>query len=57
MANATTNSGRFNFTDLTLLIVDDNDFARSFTRNLCRSFRCREVFTAKTPVTALALLQ
>ena len=57
MANATTNSGRFNFTDLTVLIVDDNDFARSFTRNLCRSFRCREVFTAKTPVTALALLQ
>jgi two-component system, chemotaxis family, chemotaxis protein CheY len=57
MSQVLSSGSRFNFSDLSLLIVDDNDFARSFTRDICRSFKCREVFVAKTPATALSTLQ
>ena len=47
----------YNFSGMTILIVDANDFARSFTRNICRGFRFGEIVTAKDPVEALGYLK
>jgi two-component system, chemotaxis family, chemotaxis protein CheY len=44
---------KLNLKAMTLLIVDSNDFSRSFTRNVCASFRFNKVLTAGTPNEAI----
>lgn len=44
---------KLNLKAMTLLIVDSNDFSRSFTRNICAGFRFERILTAGTPSEAL----
>jgi two-component system, chemotaxis family, chemotaxis protein CheY len=57
MQAASGNPVRFNLRDLSILIVDGNEFALSFTRNIFQGLRCREIVTAKSPVEALGVLK
>lgn len=44
---------KLNLKAMTLLIVDSNDFSRSFTRNICAGFRFDKILTAANPRDAL----
>jgi len=43
----------FNFSDITLLIVDENEFSRSFLNHLCLTFRFGKILCAKSPAEGL----
>ncbi len=47
---------RFNFSDMSMMIVDGNAFARSFTANICKSFRFGTVVEIEDPMAALESL-
>lgn len=56
MAREIGSETRYNFREMTALVVDGNDFARSFTRNILASFRFREILTAATPRAGMTAL-
>jgi len=48
---------KLNLKSMKLLIVDGNEFSRSFTREVCRAFKFQEIFAASTSTDALTFLQ
>jgi two-component system chemotaxis response regulator CheY len=48
---------KLNLKAMKLLVVDGNEFSRSFTRNLCRSFNFREILAAGNTADAFGHLQ
>jgi two-component system chemotaxis response regulator CheY len=57
MAAPGSNPVRFNLRDLSILIVDGNEFALTFTQNICRGFRCRDIIASNNPTDALGVLK
>jgi two-component system, chemotaxis family, chemotaxis protein CheY len=51
------NDPRYNFSAMSVLIVEDNAFARKLVRDICRTFRFGEILVAESPQEALATLE
>lgn len=56
MSVTPTASPSYNFSEMSLLIIDDNEFARRLLKDICARFRFGEVWTAGTAQDALRTL-